>query len=182
MRRLSDSFFALLCSCLIFLSCGLENEGLAQESISGTTKKPAKKETPNNETINEELANENKKKITTKQLEEMYSKIRTQTTWNIDGPMLWGYFFIHHEPSLLEKAKRVLVKQGYTFVELGKDIHSVDNPDAWILHVQKIETHTPESLDKRNNEFYAFAREFGLDSYDGMGVEPAEAWNHRSIQ
>lgn len=40
------------------------------------------------------------------------------------------------------------------------------------LHIEKVETHTTASLDQRNNEFYVFAHEFGIDSYDGMDVWP----------
>lgn len=37
---------------------------------------------------------------------------------------------------------------------------------------QKIEIHTPKSLDEQDNEFYLFAHDIGLDSYEGMDVGP----------
>ena len=42
------------------------------------------------------------------------------------------------------------------------------------LHVEKIETHTPMSLDGRNDELYKLAHEFGIDTYDGMDIGPVE--------
>src|SRR5262245_44562354 len=43
------------------------------------------------------------------------------------------------------------------------------------LHVEKTETHSPESLNARNMEFYEFAYKHSLDSYDGMDVGPIAA-------
>ena len=40
------------------------------------------------------------------------------------------------------------------------------------MHVEKIETHTPETLNKRNGEFYALAEKYEVASYEGMGVGP----------
>ena len=87
--------------------------------------------------------------------------------------MLWGYFFTHQEPKLLEKARDELVSKGYRFVDIYlSDRENENDPDMYWLHVEKIEIHTPESLDKRNDEFYIFADRLGLDSYDGMDVGP----------
>ena len=36
----------------------------------------------------------------------------------MDGPMLWGYFFTHHETTLLVKAKDHLIDRGYVFVNI----------------------------------------------------------------
>jgi hypothetical protein len=35
-----------------------------------------------------------------------------------------------------------------------------------------VEVHNQVTLDRRNDEFYIFANEIGLDSYDGMDVGP----------
>ena len=40
------------------------------------------------------------------------------------------------------------------------------------LHIERVEAHSPKTLDARNDELYLFAHEFGLDSYDGMDIGP----------
>ena len=106
-------------------------------------------------------------------LEEMFANINESTEWDMNGDMLWGYFFTHNEPKLLEQARDELVAKGYRFVNLHEsDETDQDGPCMWWLHVEKEETHTPESLDARNDELYVFAARHGLDSYDGMDVGP----------
>ena len=115
------------------------------------------------------------KNIYIEQLEEMYANIQSNTDWNTSGDMLWGYFFTHSEPEKLEKAKGVLITKGYRFVDIYvSDKDEPSDPDMFWLHMEKIETHSPKSLDETNNEFFIFAHEFGLDSYDGMDIGPVE--------
>ena len=84
-----------------------------------------------------------------------------------------GYFFTSHEPKKLEKAKSILIAKGYRFVDLYmSDKDDPNEQDLFWLHVEKIEHHTPQSLDARNNELYIFANELKLESYDGMDVGP----------
>ncbi len=113
------------------------------------------------------------KRIYLEQLEEMFTNISESTDWNVSDDLLWGYFFTHSETSKLEEAKELLVEKGYRFVDLYlSDKDDLSEPDMYWLHVEKEETHTPISLDKRNDEFCVFASELGLDSYDGMDVGP----------
>lgn len=113
------------------------------------------------------------KKIYIEQLNEMFANIAENTDWDTSGDMLWGYFFTHNEPTKLEKAKDILLSKGYSFVDIYlSDKDEQDEPDVFWLHVEKVETHSPSSLDERNNELYIFANEFGLDSYDGMDIGP----------
>jgi len=115
------------------------------------------------------------KVITIDRLESMFNNIRDNTPWDMDGDMIWGYFFIHNEPTLLEKAAAQLQEQDYRVVQIFiSDKDKSAGIEKHRLHVQKIETHTPASLDKRNDELYRFAHDFGLDSYDGMHVGPVE--------
>lgn len=115
------------------------------------------------------------KSITIEQLQEMFENIKKDTEWNISGDMLWGYFFTHNEPQLLENVADLLEKQGYKKVSIYlSDKEELDEPDQFWLHIEKIETHTPESLDARNDEFYIFANKHNIDSYDGMDVGPVE--------
>jgi hypothetical protein len=115
------------------------------------------------------------KSITLDALEEMFQNIQDSTDWNTSKDMLWGYFFTHREPSKLEAAKSNLISQGYNFVGiyLGEK-EEPNDPDVYWLHIEKIETHSPKSLDQRNNEFYIYAHEMNIDSYDGMDIGPVE--------
>ena len=115
------------------------------------------------------------KSITLASLHEMFDYVREETDWDPEALMLWGYFFTDHEPKKLEKAGDILVKKGYRYVDISlMEKEDESEQDLWCLNVEKVEAHTPESLDKRNDEFYALADELGLVSYDGMDVGPAE--------
>lgn len=118
------------------------------------------------------------KVITLDRLEAMFNNITDNTPWDMGGDMVWGYFFIHNEPALLETVAAKLAAQGYRVVKIfvaEKDKEA--GIDKHRLHVERVETHTPQSLDKRNDELYLFAHEMGLDSYDGMHVGPVEQQN-----
>jgi hypothetical protein len=100
----------------------------------------------------------------------MFGNIRRTTKWNVDGPMLWGYFFMHSEPEPLEKAADFLKTSGYRLVGLNENA-----PEYFVLHVERVETHSAETLFERNTGLYEVADRFRLDSYDGMDVGPVVA-------
>jgi hypothetical protein len=99
----------------------------------------------------------------------MFSQMRAHAPWNADGPLLWGYYFTSRDKHRLEVASQDLAAEGYRIV----DIAVRDDPNIWWLHVEKVEHHTVDSLNDRNQAFYAFAKAKGLDSYDGMDVGPS---------
>ncbi len=104
----------------------------------------------------------------------MFADMKAKTKWNIGGNLLWGYFFTGKDKAALQAAANILIGQGYKFV----DIHPLDQANQpagslWMLHVERVEHHTPESLFLRNSELYDFASNHGLASYDGMDVGPA---------
>jgi hypothetical protein len=107
--------------------------------------------------------------IELEKLENMFSEMRVKTKWNVDGPMLWGYFFTDRSAEKLERAATILVAQGYRLVGIREDD---DGSTQW-LHVERVEIHSPQSLFARNEGLYKLAAELGLDSYDGMDVGPA---------
>lgn len=104
--------------------------------------------------------------IEREQIELMFDNMRAGTSWNLSEPMLWGYFFTDAKKGDLEKLKNLLLTDSYRFVRLHRD-------GGWFLHVEKIETHTPETLHNRNLALYATAAQYGVDCYDGMDVGPA---------
>jgi hypothetical protein len=108
--------------------------------------------------------------ITLQILEDMFANMRAQTDWDVDGEMLWGYFFTDPNPKKLKPLADYLSNAGYRLVK----IHETDDRNTYFLHVERVETHTPQTLFARNAEFYLLADEFGLESYDGMDVGPVE--------
>ena len=107
--------------------------------------------------------------ITLETLEEMFANMRRDAPWDVDGDLLWGYFFTDPDPKKLEPVAGQLSKTGYRIVKLCP----TDDGSTHFLHVERVETHSPRSLHARNLEFYALASEFGIESYDGMDVGPA---------
>ena len=111
------------------------------------------------------------KQIQLTQLEAMFANIRAKTKWNVDGPLLWGYFFFDPSQGKLKQAATELEAAGYRVVS----IEAVENKPLFRLHIEKVEVHNPTSLHLRNTEFYAFAEKHSLASYDGMDVGPVPA-------
>ena len=107
--------------------------------------------------------------ITLAQMEVMFRNMRVKTKWNVDGDLLWGYFFMDPQPDKLRRLADHLSRMGYGPVNL----YPSPNGQTHVLHVKKLETHTPQSLHQRNMEFYRLADKFGIASYDGMDVGPA---------
>lgn len=108
-----------------------------------------------------------------KDLEEMFANISQKTKWDMSKDMLWGYFFTHSSRAKLDVAAKDLSKIGYRIVEVYlSEKEDPSAPDLWWLHVERIESHSVDSLLKRNAELTAFARTHGLGSYDGMDVGP----------
>ena len=109
--------------------------------------------------------------ISRAQLETMFANMRAGAPWNVDGPLLWGYFFTSPDRASLEAVSTTLVAQGYRFVEIRPgEKESQSDPDIWWLHVERVERHTVETLHARNTQFYAFAATLKRLTYDGMDV------------
>lgn len=108
-------------------------------------------------------------RITLTQCQDLFLQMKSQPGLSGDGPLLWGYFFTDPDRKRLEPVAEHLAAQGYRVV----DINPTDGT-VFFLHVEKVEAHTPQSLHDRNTSFYDLARQFDVESYDGMDVGPAE--------
>jgi hypothetical protein len=111
--------------------------------------------------------------ITLDQLKVMFGQMRENPDhqrWNVDGDLLWGYYFTDRDPHKLQAVADDLTRSGYRLVK----IYPTDDKRTYVLHVERVEHHTPESLNQRNVEFYALAQQFKLQSYDGMDVGPTD--------
>jgi hypothetical protein len=102
------------------------------------------------------------------ELEAMFADMRAKTPWNVDGPLLWGYFFFDSDRTKLEHAAAEFAPAGYKV--LGID--QVEGRRSFRLHVERVEKHTPATLNARNQELYSLATRLSLESYDGMDVGP----------
>jgi hypothetical protein len=108
------------------------------------------------------------------QLEEMFANIQAQTTWDIKGNMLWGYFFTSPNKSELEKISAELVSNGYRLVEIRKrEPDTSQSAPEWQLHVERVEPQTVDTLSTRNSQFEGLASNYKNVIYDGMDVGPA---------
>jgi hypothetical protein len=106
-------------------------------------------------------------------LEESFKLMRSEGHWNTDGPLLWGYFFLDPSRAPLETAAAELAKQGYRLVTLDQYDDEDDESNLFMLHVEKVEIHSPRTLAERNLSFHALARSLHLRSYDGWDAGPA---------
>jgi hypothetical protein len=108
--------------------------------------------------------------ISKQQINEMFETIREQTDWKIDEDMLWSYFFFDVEQRKIEALAKELSSLGYSVADISKTSDNLE----YVLRIEKVETHTPETLFERNLQFYGLARKFGIQSYDGMDVGPVK--------
>jgi hypothetical protein len=102
-------------------------------------------------------------------INEIFNTARTEDGWNLDEDMLFSYFFVDESIEKLEKLGLFLENGGYDFIdifELGDD-ETGEPTGEYLLHIDKVETHTPESLAQRNVEFQRLADEYEIASYDG---------------
>ena len=106
--------------------------------------------------------------LTLQQMEDMFANMRAQTKWDVDGDMCWGYFFTDPDMSKLRRVWQHLGATDYRLVR----IYMADDKSTHVLHIERVEKHTPQTLQERNDEFEKLAVEFGLQSYDGMDVGP----------
>ena len=111
-------------------------------------------------------------KDTQSQLEgirEIFNTARTEDKWNTEAEMLYSFYFVDTDVDKLEKLGLKLEADGYDFIdifELG-DEETDKSTGEYLLHIDKTEIHTPESLAERNVEFQRLADESGIASYDG---------------
>src|SRR5215831_13173577 len=99
--------------------------------------------------------------ISLDQLEDMFARMKAEAPFEVDGELLWGYFFTDPDKSKLRPVADALVAEGYR--EVG--LYRTDDGSTYFLHVEKAEKHTPETLHERNQHFYAVADRFGIESY-----------------
>ena len=102
-------------------------------------------------------------------INEIFDAARSEDKWNIDEEMLYSYYFVDEDIDKLEKLGNELEKRGYDFIDIFElaDEKTDEATGEYLLHIDKTEIHTPESLAARNVEFQNLADEYEIASYDG---------------
>jgi hypothetical protein len=115
------------------------------------------------------ISEQQESRISKEQLVEMFNSLE-QSNINTDSELLWGYFFIDKDTLKLNALANHLRIEGYSFVRLFQIEQDNKLSDDFLLHMEKIEKHSVESLNSRNMQFYSLIKKFGIKSYDGMDV------------
>lgn len=104
-------------------------------------------------------------------LEKMFASLRRDAPWYIEGSdLLWSYFFTDPDQQRLAALAQRLALEGYRRVSISLN----EDASSSILHLQRIETHTPATLHARNQELEHLATELHIATYDGMDVGPVK--------
>ena len=102
-------------------------------------------------------------------IKEIFADAAREDNWNLSEPMLYSFYFVDEDAEKLDKLGEKLEADGYDFIgiyELG-DEETDESTGEYLLHIDKVETHTPESLAQRNVEFARLAEEYEIKTYDG---------------
>lgn len=102
-------------------------------------------------------------------IKKIFADAKREDGWNLDEEMLYSFYFVDESVDKLEKLGLKLEGDGFDFVdifELG-DEQTDESTGEYLLHIDKVEIHTPESLAQRNVEFAKLAEEYKLKTYDG---------------
>ncbi len=86
-----------------------------------------------------------------------------------EKPLLYGYFFYDKSRQKLEKFANQLKGDKYHVVRL-----ELTDTDNYILHVEKVETHSRSSLLKTENQFDQLCKAFQIDNFDGWDIGNAD--------
>ncbi len=102
-------------------------------------------------------------------IKQIFAEAKREDNWNLDEDMLYSYYFVGKDVEKLEELGLRLENEGYNFpgiFELGDE--DTDKPTGeFLLQVDKVETHSPQTLAERNAEFSKLVGEYNLESYDG---------------
>lgn len=102
-------------------------------------------------------------------IQEIFDEAKREDNWKADEDMLYSYYFVDEDAEKLEKLGDHLESKGYDFIdifELG-DEETEQPTGEYLLHIDRVETHTPRSLAERNVEFSKLAEKFEISVYDG---------------
>lgn len=104
-------------------------------------------------------------------IQEIFAECK-QDGLDMTQDQLYTYYFVNDSAEKLEQFGAKLEAEGYDMIdifELGDE--ATDQPTGeFLLHLDKLETHTPESLAARNVELTKLAETAEIIGYDGWEV------------
>lgn len=100
-----------------------------------------------------------------------FEDLKKGNDFNIDGKLLWSYFFLDKNKKKLQDFTLKLEQLGYEFDNIF-EAEKINKEDVieYYLQVTKIEHHTINSLNDLNMMFYKLAEENDINHYDGFDV------------
>ena len=95
--------------------------------------------------------------------------------WDTDSDLLWGFFFVDSDVSKLKRLSEHLRSLDYRFVDIFELEDENEKPSGnYMLHVERVEIHHPDTLAKRNVAFSQLASQWGVAAYDGWDAGRVE--------
>ncbi len=110
--------------------------------------------------------------LTLDAMQAMFANIDSGSDWDMTLPKLWGYFFYDPSAEKLGDASYGLEEMGFSTVKVFVPELEPGEAPFYVLHMERAEVHTPDSLHSLNLELEAYAARHGLAGYDGVDVGP----------
>lgn len=106
------------------------------------------------------------------ELQETFVKMNNEAGWDVNKPLIWGYYFYDHSPEKLRMLSKKLKGESFNVYEIRESGSETD--DAYLLYAYEKAVHTPNSLLERNKKLAQFAIENSIEVFDGWeaGKEP----------
>ena len=106
---------------------------------------------------------------------DFFEDLKEGDDFNIDGKVLWSYFFLDKNKKKLQDFTIKLEQLGYEFDSIfeAEKVNKEDDIEYY-LQVTKIEHHTIDSLNDLNMAFSKLAEENDINHYDGFDVANIE--------
>lgn len=101
------------------------------------------------------------------ELQQTFEEIDAQTDWELQSPLIWGYYFYDHDKKRLSVLRDVLKEEGFEVYELR---NSASDASQYLLYVYESKVHTPESLLSQYNHILMLAHTYEVEVFDGWEV------------
>ena len=101
-----------------------------------------------------------------KENQGVFEAIKKDTKWNMDGDMLYGYFFINKHETPLKALGFILSLAGHRVVDISKN----ERLEYW-LHIEEIHSHDLHTISKKDVRLKRIGSIF-FSEYDGWDVGP----------
>ncbi|MGE9312608.1 ribonuclease E inhibitor RraB [Niabella sp. CJ426] len=110
--------------------------------------------------------------ISLETIQSLFDRMQSQGI-NTDTLLLYGYFFNAKNKADLQNAVSSLKELNLRYV----NVYPADSSDLWWLHMERIETNSPQSLFDFNKKLYSIANRYHIvyDGYDVGNADPSKA-------